>query len=254
MALELPQEFHRAGHVIERGLPRVLGSDLVGIYLYGSILDSTFVPGRSDLDCIVVTEEALDSRTLKRLRDWFESALGDDPCHDRIQMSFLVKRRVLEDDPSACLFQFGHLSRTGSDGNPIIWIDHFQRGEVLYGANPREFVPEITPARFRAALIRELGYLREEISVKPRSKWRDQQSYRAYAVLTLCRIMYSNTTGAVTSKRDAAQWVIENGPDEPALHDLVQVAMGMSDQAWIVTLPLPPIKRFIGYVDTTLAE
>jgi hypothetical protein len=50
---------------------------------------------------------------------------------------------------------------------------------------------------------------REEISKKPESEWRNIPSYRAYAVLTLCRILYSFRRGTIVSKQRAARWAIK---------------------------------------------
>ena len=166
MSQPLPDEFRDAARLLREHLPFVLGSNFVGLYVYGSALDPTFVPGRSDLDCLLVTEAALDAAGFDALSTWLAQTAGQEPSLLRVQMSILVGGRVLEDDPGACLYQFGVLSRRGSDGNPIVWLDFYARGLVLLGPDPHEFVPEITPVLLHAALVREVGYLREEISTK----------------------------------------------------------------------------------------
>jgi hypothetical protein len=114
----------------------------------------------------------------------------------------------------ACLYQFGLLKRSGSDGNPIIWMNVLESGVVLFGPRPESFVPAITPEILLQALEREVGYLREEISEKPESDWRNVPSYRAYAVLTLCRILYSYKKGTIISKQRAARWALKSLPEE----------------------------------------
>lgn len=235
---------------IVAGLPGLLGAELVGIYLYGSLLEPGFVPGRSDVDCIAVTERPLDAPTFDRLGHWFASALGEDPRFARLQMSLLVRDRVLEDDPAACLYQFGVLRRSGSDGNPIIWLDHFQRGRTLLGPDAASFVPAITPALLHEALVREVGYLREEISLRPDGEWRDRPSYRAYAVMTLCRILHTDATGDVTSKAHAAERAIERTP--PEHHGLIRSAGRVSDDVASEELPLPAIERLIRHVQSEI--
>ena len=241
MSHSLPDEFRDVAGLLKEHLPRVLGPNLVGLYVYGSALDPSFVPGRSDLDCLLVTETALDAAGFDALSAWLAQTAEDELSLSRIQMSILVRDRVLEDDPAACLYQFGVLSHSGSDGNPIVWLDFFARGMVLRGPDPREFVPDVTPAILHAALVREVGYLREEISTKPESEWRHRSSYQAYAVLTLCRILYSSATGRVASKAHAAQWFIAETPGETDLHQLVGVAEGISNEAWIAEIPLAAI-------------
>jgi hypothetical protein len=250
----LPAEFHGAVGLLTERLPRLLAPNLVGVYVYGSALDPSFVPGRSDLDCIVVTETALDEAAFDALGTWLTGAAREDPNFARVQMSLLVRDRVLEDDPAACLYQFGVLTHSGSDGNPIIWLDFYQRGMVLHGPDPRAFVPKITPAVFRQALVREVGYLREEISTRAESESRDRPAYQAYAVLTLCRILYSDATGTVTSKAAAAAWAIAETPGEPDFHDLIRVADDVSNERRTTALPLPLIERFISYVEERVGD
>ena len=254
MSRSLPDEFRDVAKLLKDHLPRLLGPNLVGLYVYGSALDPSFVSGRSDLDCLLVTETALDATSFDALSAWLRQTAEDELSLPRIQMSLLVRDRVLQDDPAACLYQFGVLSHSGSDGNPIVWLDFFARGMVLHGPDPRGFVPEITPAILHAALVREVGYLREEISTKPESEWRHRSSYRAYAVLTLCRILYSNATGRVESKANAAHWFMAETPGESDLRQLVGVAEGVSNEAWIADIPLPAIERFIDYVAHRLGD
>jgi len=232
-------------------LPGLLGDNLVGIYLYGSVRDPSFVPSRSDIDCIAVTTRPLDDRMFVSLQDWFADALGRDPSFLRLQMSFLTKHRVLEDDPSACLYQFGNLTRSGSDGNPIIWLDFFQRGATLAGPDPRSFVPRITSSILEEALAREVRYLDDEIRLKKQSEWRDRVSYRAYAVLTLCRILYSSAMGEITSKTKAATWTLANAPER--FHVLIRKAERVNMGEETDELPLGAIEDLIAHVQSEVA-
>ena len=126
-------------------------------------------------------------------------------------------------------------------------MDFFQRGLTLYGPDPRSFVPTISPAILHEALVREVGYLREEISLKPQSQWRDRSSYRAYAVLTLCRILYSDVTGALTSKSRAAEWALGRTSDE--FHGLIRLAKDASEDIASGELSISSIESFIHYVE-----
>ena len=77
-----------------------------------------------------------------------------------------------------CLYQFGELTRSGSDGNPIFWLNILESGVTLYGEPPVNFVPEITSDIVFEALQREVGYIRDEFA-NPDSEWRDKPKYRA---------------------------------------------------------------------------
>ncbi len=226
-------------------LTHLLGTNLVGLYVYGSVLETTFDPARSDVDCIAVTERAMTDVECRQFDDWLTDAAAADPWVRRLQLSFLIKKTVLAEDSRACLFQFGNFKRSGSDGNPIIWIDFFQRGRTLCGAAPQSFLPTITPEMFRQALVRENGYLREELSLKPDSEWRDDLPYRVYAVLTLCRILYSVRTGTVATKAEAARWALDHVPTN--WHDLIHRALEKDESAGLESIPLERLRAFVEY-------
>ncbi|HXN84974.1 MAG TPA: aminoglycoside adenylyltransferase domain-containing protein [Candidatus Binataceae bacterium] len=228
-------------------LPIILGRNLVGIYLYGSLTQRAFNPKRSDIDCIVVTRRDLSEAQFKRLRAWLAEAAKSNPWVTRLQMSILIRDQLLTMNANYCLYQFGQIKRDKSDGNPIIWINVHDSGITLYGPAPESFVPTISDEIFFDALKRELNYLREELIEKPDSEWQDVPFYRAYAVLTLCRIMYSLEKGTVVSKPRAARWAIKQVPDK--LRDIIlQVLDSDRDsENRSATISLPRIRQFINF-------
>lgn len=231
-------------------LPVILGKKLVGLYLYGSVTQRTFNPKRSDVDCIVVTERDLSDAQFRKLGAWLAGAAKSNPWIARLQMLFLIKNEVLTMNSHACLYQFGVLKRSGSDGNPIIWMDFLKSGIVLFGPRPESFLPVITPEIFFQALERELGYLREEISTKPKSEWRDVPSYRAYAVLTVCRILYSFRKGTIVSKQRAARWAIKYLPEEWGA--LILQALETDEARLRPDSALSRIEQFVDFADAQL--
>lgn len=231
-------------------LPVLLGRNLVGIYLYGSLTQQAFDPRLSDIDAIVVTRRQLTDTQFSRLRAWLRLVGATNPWVSRLQLTCLQRDRVLTMNARACHFQFGRLRRDGSDGNPIIWLNVLQSGVVLYGPRARTFVPGITSGMLFEALRREAGYLREEISDKRVSRWRNIPSYRVYAVLTLCRILCSSSTGTVVSKPRAARWAFHHLPSE--WHPLIRRALSSPGAGRATGLPLSGIRKFIEFADRRL--
>src|SRR5437773_2304083 len=199
---------------VEVRLSALLRKNLVGIYVHGSVTQRSFNPERSDVDVIVVTRRNLSDAQFRKVSERLAVIADSNSWAKRLQMLFLIRDEVLKMNSKACLYQFGVFKRSGSDGNPIIWMDVMKSGVVLYGANPDSFVPAITRHILFQALDREVHYLRQEISEKLRSEWRDVPSYRAYAVLTLCRILYSSRNGTIVSKQRAGEWAIKHLPSE----------------------------------------
>ncbi|MEK6405321.1 MAG: aminoglycoside adenylyltransferase domain-containing protein [Acidobacteriota bacterium] len=233
-------------------LPVLLGRNLVGFYVYGSLTQRAFNPKRSDIDCIVVTQRDLSDAQFRRLDGWLARSAELNPWTARLQILFLIKNEILTLNSKACLYQFGRLKRSGSDGNPIIWMNVLKSGVVLYGPRPELFVPEITPEILFHALKREVGYLREEISEKPESEWRNVPSYRAYAVLTLCRILYSFRKGTIVSKPRAARWAIKHLPEE--WREIILQALEADNAKRLADISLFRIEQFIDFVDAQLGS
>ena len=231
------------------GLPMILGRDLVGIYLHGSVTQRSFNPKRSDVDCIVLTRRELSDIQFKKIGAWLDRTAASNPWTTRLQMLFLIKNEVLTMNSKACLYQFGIFKRSGSDGNPIIWMETMETGVVLFGPRPESFVPAITREILFQALERELDYLRAEITNRE-SEWRNVTSYRAYAVLTVCRILYSFRKGTIVSKQRAAKWAIKFLPKE--WNEIVLQALGISYGQRSAPISLSRIRRFVDFTGERL--
>jgi predicted nucleotidyltransferase len=234
---------------IVQAIDEILSANLTGVYLHGSLTQRAFASARSDIDLLVVVERDLSERQFRQLRSWLAVAVLTDPWIARLQMQILVRGRLLREDPRGALYQFGELRRSGSDGNPIIWLNVLASGITLAGQQPRRFLPPITASMLSAALVRELEYLRKEVA-NPASQWRDQRYYRTYAVFTLCRILYTHWSGEIVSKPGAARWALHTIP--PRWHSLIRAAAGSREHVGRRPLPLPRIARFIEYVSAEL--
>lgn len=230
-------------------LPVLLNKNLVGVYLFGSLTLRAFDHKSSDVDCVVVTKRVLSESQFRKLREWLEHAKLSNPWFSRLQMLLLLRDEVLTMDSPACLYQHGVLKRSYSDGNPIIWLNILKSGCALNGVPAASFVPEITAETLRAALKRELSYLKEEISQR-HSEWRNQPSYRVYAVLTLCRILYSSKKGRIVSKRVAARWANRHLPE--GWSSTIGEALGEIPSEHASGLPLERIRQLIELVDLEL--
>jgi predicted nucleotidyltransferase len=231
-------------------LDQILGPQLIGAYLYGSLTQGAFDPARSDLDCVVVVRRDLTHAQFRKLATWLGDAAEGDAWIGRLQMQILLRSHLLRPDERGALYQFGVLRRSGSDGNPIIWRNVLASGVTLAGPSPGTFLPRITDRMMVAALRREIEYLRTEL-VDPASPWRDRRSYRAYAVLTVCRILYSNATNDVVSKRRAARWALRTLPTR--WHALIRAAVA-SDRGEASRLPVSRIVQFIEFADQQLVH
>ena len=244
----------RFGHVatlldrLASQLQADLGRNVTGLYVYGSLTQNAFDARRSDVDCVAVIRRGLGPRVASRLRASLRRLSNRHPWARRLQLMILIQRELLQFNGDGWLYQFGRLSRTGSDGNPIIWANILESGQVVFGADPRTFVPPITPALMRRALERELGYLRTELVTKRAGGWRRKPAYRYYAALTACRILYTLETGRVAPKHTAAAWALRR---VPSVHRaVIRRAIARPPGT---RLPLGPLRGLLEHVEGRLA-
>jgi hypothetical protein len=87
---------------------------------------------------------------------------------------------------------------------------------------------------------------------KRAGEWRDVPFYRTYAVMTLCRILYSHANGTVVSKPRAARWAIKSL--EKKWHPLIRraIASGGLDDKRPSRIPLRALRQFVRFADAAL--
>jgi predicted nucleotidyltransferase len=242
----IPKELESLFNSVSEQFLKLLGQNLVGIYVYGSLTQGAFDPARSDVDLVVATRRDLSDGQIERLGKWLDTQAAANEWTTRLQMMIIASREIFTMDARAVHYQFGKLRRDGSDGNPIPWINILESGITLYGPRPSEFVPEITSEMVNDTMVRELGYLSEELG-KTDSEWRDMPKYRAYAVLTVCRILYTLRKDRIVSKPRAAIWALRTLPAE--WHALVNAAVA-HDAGQAAKLPLREIQGFVRFAQT----
>jgi hypothetical protein len=182
-------------------LVRVLGDDLLGLYLFGSVAFPSFEPEAADIDFHAI------------MRSELTEAQQDDVAfvHDELARTHRYGRLIdgyylpLEQArcsaiPSGLVGAGeGRISRgTARIGPWALEREHAHRGKVvvLHGPDPATVYPRPTWPELEVALRGERDWLVPELERAP-----------VYCVLNLCRIAYSFATRDVAvSKVEAAQW------------------------------------------------
>lgn len=190
----------------------VLGNHFVGMYLHGSLASGDFTPQRSDIDFVVVTAGELPAEMLSAL----------EAMHAGITASGLRWATRLEGSyiPQGALRRYdsthAHHPALRADGS--FDVDHHasdwviqrhvirEQGVVVAGPPPQTLIDPVEPSDLRQAA---LGILREWWSPQLNDPARLHSSeYRAYAVLTMCRVLYTLQHGTVVAKPAAARWAL----------------------------------------------
>lgn len=195
---------------------RVFGTDLVGLYLGGSLALGGFESDRSDLDFVVVVSDPIDSTALEMLRGSNSQirASARNRLYGCYEGVYLTSAQAAS--PLAPAIVAPHLGGDGRleiepHGSEIV-VDLWKvrrSGFVVFGPPPSQVIGEIADSDLGAA---KLELFRSWWLPKVKRREPMDSGYQAYAVLTMCRFLYSLVHGGDVSKRLAANWVIGRHP------------------------------------------
>ncbi|MFQ6017445.1 MAG: aminoglycoside adenylyltransferase domain-containing protein [Kiloniellaceae bacterium] len=240
-----PREINRLFASIKNDLPVILGENLSGAYVYGSVSFGSFDPSRSDIDCVVVTEKPLTNREIAALRKWHGKLRKTHSPAGKLEMPYVVKGELFlaaSEFLETPLYSSGRFfEKADTNGyNPITWLNIRENGITLCGAEPKTFVPKIGKQVLKDALSLEIDYIRNK-----NRRWFRKDAYKSYAVLTLCRILYTLRFNRLSSKETAARWCLKTAPSR--WHALISAAL--SDPA---RLARKDIEAFVDFVSRSL--
>jgi len=189
----------------------ILGNQLVGMYLYGSLSSGDFNPETSDIDFLVVTTSTLSDKAIAELRSMHQRIWKSGlKWASKLEGSYIPKRDIRRHDPHSApcpTVNEGkfYLDKRGSD-----WIiqRHVirEQGTVLAGPDPKSLIDPVSPEDIRRAVK---GVLQEwwfPMLEDPSWLKNHGSEYHAFAILTMCRALYALKHGTIVSKPMAARW------------------------------------------------
>jgi hypothetical protein len=192
------------------GSRSLFGDDLFGMYLSGSLAGGGFDSETSDIDFVVVTHGEIGMKMQAGLAALnLRIQASGSPWAAKLEGSFLPVR-VFEDFNPACA-SFPTIGMGGRYGLKHKGIEHAlqrhmlrEHGIALAGPEPKAFIAPVDAAALKAETLAVLhGWWRSQVDDPVRL---ERRGYQAYAVLTMCRMLYTLETGAVASKPAAARW------------------------------------------------
>jgi hypothetical protein len=171
----------------------LLGTELLALYLHGSLATGAFDPQRSDIDFIAIVAHPLSEAAIHALHDMHRDLLRDGgPWARRLEGSFvpaaLLKRaappRSRAPTSTARASRWRATATSGCLEKQVIR----ERALVVTGPPPSHFIDPIPPeeivAANRAILAGDWAPLLDDASRL------EDDEYQAYAVLTMCRCLY----------------------------------------------------------------
>jgi predicted nucleotidyltransferase len=185
---------------------RSLNGSLVGLYVYGSLVTGDFEKASSDIDLLAVVSSDIEGETFERLDSMHTRFVEDHPAwEDRIEVAYVSATALWKfktETNNIAVVSPGepfHMKAAGREWL-INWYTVREIGVTLYGPPPNTLIPEISKLEFVEAAREHAKYWREWVH-----EMRTPGS-QAYAVLTMCRALYTRTHGEQVSKKKAALW------------------------------------------------
>lgn len=197
---------------------QVIGDNLIGIYLHGSLAMGCFNPAKSDLDLILIIENDVPKdMKLEFLQNVVK--FNEEAPKKGIELS-IVKREFCKPFVYPTPYEL-HFSKTYVDRvkeNPKDYIEqiigtdkdlaaHFtiisKYGVTLYGAPIDEVFCEIPKDFYIDSILYDIENAREDIMSNP-----------MYVTLNLCRVLAYLKDELVLSKKTGGEWGISSLPDE----------------------------------------
>lgn len=201
-------------HELLSGVQNILGKQFVGMYLGGSIATGDFDPRRSDIDFLVVTTDEIPEEIIPALQTMHELiAAGQSKWTKELEGCYIPKHSIRHYDPIEVgypMIERYERLVVGESGSDQVIQRHILRehGIVLAGPSVDTLIDPISPKELRQAVLDILHRWWAPILRDPGLPL-NSPGYRTYAVLTMCRMLYTLQHGAVVSKSVAARWAQE---------------------------------------------
>ncbi len=230
-------------------VPPILGSNFFGLYLTGSLAAGDFNPHRSDIDFVVVTTTELADDTITDLAA-LHSQMRQTGAHwaSHIEGDYIPLAALRRYDPvQACyphLGTSGHFAVEQHDSGAI--IQHHilrEKGVVVAGPPIQPLIGPVTPNELRRATLDILHSWWEPKLIIPVPLADDE--YQVYAVLTMCRMLYTFQFGEIVSKPVAARWAL--GVVDGRFSSLIAQA-----NTWRNGLPFDKFDETVDFIRCTL--
>ncbi|MBM3209558.1 DUF4111 domain-containing protein [Candidatus Shapirobacteria bacterium] len=185
----------------------ILSDEFVGMYIQGSLALEDFVPDRSDIDLVVVTQFPIRDDLLKKLESMHKKITdGKMRYAKRFECIYIPIDALRHHSQRKAYFPCLHVGgEFYTDGFGII-EKHIlrEKGMALKGPNPKSFVRSVSLDELKKAALNSLqNWWLPQLKGNSRLK---KDDYQVYAILTMCRAIYTIDKGDVVSKSRAASY------------------------------------------------
>jgi predicted nucleotidyltransferase len=228
----------------------ILDQKLVGLYVFGSLVTGDFDADISDIDLIAATSIALDEKELEQLEKMHTDIAHKEQAWDnRIEIGYISVEELRRYNPhyQQALTSPGepfHVTEVG----PAWIINRYvtrEKGIARFGPPAATLIDPISREDLMQVLQEIIEEWREWIN-NPAVTWR--RPYQGYAILTMCRAMYTFKHGEFVSKKQAALWAEKELPEWASLiRNALAWRAAYRDEQVDSAATLPETMRFLRF-------
>ncbi|MCH1625391.1 aminoglycoside adenylyltransferase domain-containing protein [Ferdinandcohnia quinoae] len=193
---------------------KTIDSNLIGVYLHGSLAMGCFNTDSSDIDLLVVVKEKLPLSIKKVIIKEIIQLEESTPSYP-IEMSIITERTVIDFEyptPFELHYSMAHKDKYINDENYICGNDldpdlaaHlvviYNRGICLIGKPISDVFKPIDPHYYIRSILFDINDAIEAIVENP-----------VYYSLNLCRVLYYLREKVVSSKKEGGEWGVRSLP------------------------------------------
>lgn len=202
------QDVNVAVTLVLSNLQAILQDHFIGLYLGGSLALGDFNLHRSDIDFIAVTLDELPPEMIVALEEMHIRLWATGTKWTRKLDGSYVPQQVFRHwsiDHPPCPFVEGDKFSVTQQGSAVIQrhIIH-QSGVVVAGPSPQLLLDPVNADELQRALRDMLVTWWRPLLDDP--AWVQQSQQQPFAILSMCRTLYTLEHGVVASKPVAARW------------------------------------------------
>lgn len=237
------------------GLSSTLRGNLVGVYLYGSLITGDFDVAVSDLDLAVALQEPLDEARFSALHHLHNNMIRDWPAwRDRLELAYISRqglRRFRSESSTIGIISPGepfHLIQAGSDWL-ISWYALREDGVALLGPSINLLVDPISTLDYLRAVQEHIKNYRAMDTEAA------DAAMLSYTTLTMARGLFALCHKAPASKIKAAAWAQENFPHwSPLIQLALTWRLDPRRDVWALDEIRPRVAAFIDEMLANMPE
>jgi len=228
------QDVNEVLQLLHLNAKEILGTQFVGMYLYGSLSSGDFDLESSDIDFVFITKDSLLKEMITKLEDMHKKTWATSLKRaGKLEGAYVPMGLIRKHDPTGTPCptineEKFYVAPLGSD-----WViqRHVIReyGVVIEGPGPSSLIDFVSPDEIRNAVM---GVLKEwwfPMLDNPAWLQEHDSQYRSYAVITMCRALHALEHGTIVSKPQATQWATEKLGDE--WKSLIELSMIVRNHA-----------------------